>query len=87
MTTNIKEKVSRKLRKIAIGNEMIFVSKAIDLTLAEVGKVIGEEKKLVNEMCLGLVHPSQDNQEEFTKWLQDTVNFHINQVKQKLRIK
>ena len=38
MTQNTKEKVSRKLRKIAVGNEMIFVSKAIDLTLTEVEK-------------------------------------------------
>lgn len=59
----------------------------IDETLAEVGKVIGDEKKIVKSVCLGLVHPSQENQKEFTKWLQDTVNFHINQIEQKLGIK
>lgn len=63
------------------------IKKSRDLTLTEVEKVIGEEKKIVKLVCLGLVHPSEANQEEFTKWLQGTVNFHINQIEQKLRLR
>ncbi len=51
---------------------------------AEFRKMIDEEKKIVQKVCLGLAHPSQDNQKEFTKWLQDTVNFHLSQLLAKL---
>lgn len=53
-------------------------------TLKDVLKKIDEEKQIVKKICQGLAHPSQDNQKEFTKWLQDTVNFHLNQLKQKI---
>ncbi len=46
--------------------------------------LIDEEQEIVKQVCLGLAHPSEENQPEFTGWLQDTVNFHLNQLKQKL---
>jgi len=47
-------------------------------------KLIDDEKLLVNKVCLGLVHPPQEEHKEFTKWLQDSVIFHINQIKHKI---
>ena len=81
----IKEKVLKRMDLVA--DKGAPHDEAIDLTLTEVGKLIDGEKKIVKLVCLGLAHPSETNQEEFTKYLQNTVNFHINQIKQKLGIK
>jgi hypothetical protein len=53
-----------------------------DLALAS---VLAEEKEFVRTFCIGLVHPDQSKQKEFTKWLQDTVMFHLDDFKKKLR--
>ena len=44
---------------------------------------IEKEKKIVRMVCLGSVHPDQNNQEEFTKWLQDVVIFHLNNLERR----
>ncbi len=51
----------------------------------DVLKKIIEEKQIVKKVCLGLVHPPEKNQKAFTKWLQHTVNFHLNQLKLKIK--
>ena len=92
---NIKEKVLKDIKGNYTTEQLaddwdtdsILIEGTIDKTLAEVGKVINEEKKFVRFACLGLVHPPQDNQEDFTKWLQGTVNFHLTLLKQKIGIK
>lgn len=45
---------------------------------------IENEKELVKTICIGLVHPDQANQKEFTKWLQNTVIFHLENLKKNL---
>lgn len=47
-------------------------------------ELLEEEQEIVKHVCLGLVHPPEKKQEEFTRWLQRTVNFHIEQIKQKI---
>ena len=94
---NIKEKVLKETNfddnpksphmEVNAGIMKSSISKELNLYEKKVGKVIDEEKKLVKMFCLGLVHPSQGNQKEFTKWLQSTVNFHLTLLKQKLGIK
>lgn len=49
----------------------------------EFTKLIDEEKEIVKKVCLGLAHPSQENQKDFTEWLQNTVIFHLENLKQK----
>ncbi len=51
----------------------------------EFTKLIDEEKKIVKDVCLGLVHPSQENQKEFTEWLQNTVIFHLENLKKRTK--
>jgi len=53
-----------------------------DINMVE--EMIDGEIEIVRRVCLGLVHPKDQNQEEFTKWLQDTVIFHINNLRARL---
>lgn len=54
---------------------------------ADFQKMIELEKIIVRRICLGLSHPSETNQKEFTEWLQGTVNFHLEQLLAKLNKK
>jgi len=47
-------------------------------------KEIEVEKEIVRRTCIGLVHPDPSNQQEFTRWLQDTVIFHLNNLEKQL---
>ena len=71
--------------KIEDLNKMKLIEGAIQSERERVLKLMKDEKEIVKKVCLGLVHPPQENQEEFTKWLQDTVNFHINQINKKIQ--
>ncbi len=51
---------------------------------ADFRKLIVLEKIIVRRMCLGLAHPLEKNQKKFTKWLQNTVNFHLDQLHAKI---
>jgi hypothetical protein len=51
----------------------------------EILKKIREEKTLVRAVCLGLVHPDQTDQKKFTEWLQNTVIFHLDNLKRKIK--
>lgn len=78
-----------EVEKTHVTNEFMIkkLKEQKQVDMLEVGKVIDEEKEIVKKICLGLAHPSQENQEEFSKWLQDTVNFHLTQLKTKFGIK
>ena len=54
------------------------------MEIKEIQKRINEEKTLVRSVCLGLVHPDQKDQEKFTEWLQNTVIFHLDNLKRKI---
>lgn len=47
-------------------------------------KEIEVEKEIVRRSCIGLVHPDPSNQQEFTRWLQDIVIFHLNNLEKRL---
>jgi len=47
-------------------------------------KLIDEEKEIVKVVCLGLSHPPQENQKDFTEWLQNTVIFHLENLKKRI---
>jgi hypothetical protein len=49
-------------------------------------KEIENEKHIVKLMCVGLMHPDQRQQEDFTRWLQNTVIFHLNNLKRRIRV-
>ncbi len=42
---------------------------------------VDNQIEIVKLVCLGLTHPPENNVREFTKWLQDTVIFHLKQLK------
>jgi len=52
---------------------------------SDVIKKINEEEKIVRSVCLGLVHPDQKEQDKFTEWLQNTVIFHLENLKRKIK--
>ena len=63
----------------------IMMAKINEMEKKEFTKLIDEEKKIVKDVCLGLVHPSQENQKEFTEWLQNTVIFHLENLKKRIK--
>jgi len=81
-----------EIRKDALEDGSLGLIKKSDLQLKsqinqerqKTIEMIDKEKDIVKVCCLGLVHPDQTNQEEFTKWLQDTVIFHLEDLKKKV---
>jgi len=88
----LKQQIMQKfneIRKDALEDGSLGLIKKSDLDFLKQERqktieMIDKEKDIVKVCCLGLVHPDQTNQEEFTKWLQDTVIFHLEDLKRRV---
>ena len=88
----LKQQIMQKfeqIRKDALEDGSLGLIKKSDLDFLKQERqktieMIDKEKDIVKVCCLGLVHPDQTNQEEFTKWLQDTVIFHLEDLRKKV---
>jgi len=71
--------------KSYLESTLMGMEQAEKLKAEEIEKLINDEKKIVETICLGMTHPPQENQEKFTKWLQRTVIFHLDQIREKAK--
>lgn len=52
--------------------------------MADIIEEIENEKKIVEVACQGMVHPDQADQKKFSRWLKDTVIFHLDNLSHRL---